>query len=154
MPTRRREKAAASVLLYVATDLERTSFSRLIKMPDDLDVKIGFSLEFRQIIVLAKVTKLLVGMLANLMYTFKPWIMAYLDMEDHRCSGPCVQGSMQWKRLNGGSQIAIWVTDPGFTSRWTAKNIQEQRNVKEADLKASPNNLSRTRKYQNPKKCF
>ena len=43
---------------------------------DDLDVqmfkmvKIGFSLEFRQIIVLAKVTKLLVGMLANLMYTF------------------------------------------------------------------------------------
>ena len=34
-------------------------------------VKIGFSLEFCQIIVLTKVTKLLVGMLLNLKYAFK-----------------------------------------------------------------------------------
>ena len=67
---------------------------------DDLDVqmfkmvKIGFSLEFRQIIVLAKVTKLLVGMLANLMYTFNTgsWptlTWRTIDAPGLVCKDPC-----------------------------------------------------------------
>ena len=94
------KKAAASILLCMGTDFEMASLSGLIKMPEDLDiqdydvkmVKLGFSLQFRQIIVLAKpsdrgmspmysLLKLLLGMLSNLNYVFKTGsCLACLDM--------------------------------------------------------------------------
>ena len=92
--------ASASILICVATDLERTSLAKIIKMSEDLHVedrdvkviKIGFSLDFRHVIVLAQpsdrgmipmysMTKLLVGMLPNLKYAFKTGsCSACLDM--------------------------------------------------------------------------
>ena len=92
--------ASASILICVATDLEQTSLAKIIKMPEDLHVqdrdvkvvKIGFSVDFRHIIVLAQpsdrgmipmysMTKLLLGMLPNLKYAFKTGsCSACLDM--------------------------------------------------------------------------
>ena len=92
--------ASASILICVATDLEQTSLAKIIKMPEDLHVqdrdvkvvKIGFSSDFRHVIVLAQpsdrgmipmysMTKLLLGMLPNLKYAFKTGsCSACLDM--------------------------------------------------------------------------
>ena len=97
---REEKKAAASILLCMATDFEMASLSTLIKMPEDLDVtdndvkvvKIGFSSDFRHVVVLAQpsdrgmlpmysMSKLLVGMLPNLSYAFKTGsCAACLDM--------------------------------------------------------------------------
>jgi len=65
----RERKAAASVLLCMATDLEMARLSTLIKMQEVKVVKMGFSSDFRQAVVstdggmlpMYGLTKLLVG---------------------------------------------------------------------------------------------
>ncbi len=84
------KRAAASVLLCVGTTFEGTMLSRLVKMPENLDLqdpdikvaRIGFLPDFTRIIVLGEpsgpggypmyeMTKLLVGILPNLEHAYK-----------------------------------------------------------------------------------
>ena len=125
-------KAAASVLLCMATDLEMTSLSSLMKLPEDLDVpdfdvkvvRMGFSSDFGHVVVLAQCTdrgmlpmygmaKFLVGVLPNLKYAFKTGscsavldmgtvVVGVKDVSGLVCRDPCSQQN--------------WMAGPGLPS--------------------------------------
>ena len=124
-------KAAASVLLCIATDFEFESLSGLISLPEDIDVpdfdvkvvRIGFSEDFGRVIVLAKsdrgmlpmyaMAKFLVRMLPNLKFAFKTGsCSATLDM------GLIVVGSRDVSGLvcRDPCSPQDWMDGPGLPS--------------------------------------
>ncbi len=126
------KKAAASVLLCVATHFEDINLSRLIKIPEDVNVqdrdvrmvKIGCSPNWRQIIVLGETSdrgmfpmytmaKLLVSMFPKLKYAFKTGscaasldmgtiVVGTRDASDLVCKDPCSERN--------------WMVGPGLPS--------------------------------------
>jgi hypothetical protein len=125
-------KAAASVLLCMATDLEMARLSSLIKLPEDLDVpdfdvkvvRMGFSSDFGHAVVLAQptdrgmlpmysMTKFLVGVFPNLKYAFKTGsCSAILDM------GTIVVGARDLSGLvcRDPCSEQNWMAGPGLPS--------------------------------------
>ena len=123
---------AAISRLQAATDLEMTSLSGLIKLPEDLDVsdfdvkvvRMGFSCDFGHVVVLAQSTdrgmlpmysmaKFLVGVLPNLKYAFKTGscsaildmgtvVVGTRDVSGLVCRDPCSQQN--------------WMAGPGLPS--------------------------------------